>query len=679
MPKIGKLCATGVIPMKRLSLRMPRLLATVIPLVLLTVILAGTSARPAQQDQFKFNPPDSNALAKANKTLGKMFKEDLATAKNDPAAARALAETLLREARQTNEDPPLRFAALALARDLAAQEADTGTALTAIEELAKHYVIDALAMKAKMLVLASEKAQSKDSHPAIVEAALGFLDEAMANDNYTVAGELVKAAEESATKSKNLQLVARVDKRTQEVEQAKKEFGRMQKFVDILDKAPDDPGANAEMGRYFCLVKGNWERGLPMLVKGQDKVFLDIAKRDLAKTQDTRAQLDLGDDYASLAEERKGLEQKMLLKRAHYWYVKCLPSLQSGLNKLRIEKAIEEIARLFPASPTVVVLSNAPINTLVRVFDKAHFNGVQVLAFSPDGKWVASGGVQESTVRLWQVSDGKQARQLTGHKDEIWGVAFSPDGTICGSASSDKSMRTWDATTGNSLQVYNGHTDWVRGVYFFPDKMRVLTAGDDKALRIWNLKDATVLKQIPAHTNFINSMSVSRDGRRAATGSVDQSVRVWDLGQGQEIAKFMHNQTVWAVAMSPDGKTVASATELSSTIKIWDVDNKKELRTLQLPARPWSLAFTPGGKVLAAGVGGLADNVPQEIIDGGWPLKGGFDYSIYLFDAETGKALRRLPGHNGNVRTLAFTNDGRYLASGGDDREIRLWGGEVKK
>src|SRR5262249_32123258 len=149
--------------------------------------------------------------------------------------------------------------------------------------------------------------------------------------------------------TKSLQIAARVDKRSAEVEQAKQEFGRMQKFVDVLAKHPNDPAANAEMGRYFCLVKGNWERGLPLLVKGGDKAFLDLAKEDLSNPKDGRAQLDLGDQYASLAENEKALAQKMLLKRAHYWYVKCLPNLEGGLNKLRVEKAVEAIARLFPA------------------------------------------------------------------------------------------------------------------------------------------------------------------------------------------------------------------------------------------------------------------------------------------------------------------------------------------
>jgi WD domain, G-beta repeat len=642
------------------------------------LFLLVPASRSVQPDKDKLAEPDAAALAKAQKTLNKMFKDDLAKAKTEPAAARELADVLLREARQTSEDPPLRFAALVLARDLAAQAGDTTLALAAIDELSKHYVFEALVMKAKMLILAADKVASKEDHHGITETALGFLEEALANDNYKIAEELVKAAEDSASKSKNLQLVARVEKRVQEVDQAKKEFGRMQKFVDILAKTPDDPAANAEMGKYFCLVKGNWERGLPMLVKGGEKGYLDLAKRDLASPRETRAQLDLGDEYDSLADEQKGLAQKMLLKRALYWYARCLPNLDRGLNKIRIEKRVEEIAKLFPATTVTVAATNAPITGLIRIFDKAHINGIQVLAISPDGKRALSGGIQEGTVRLWDVGDGKQTRAMPGHKDEIWGVAFSPDGNLCASASTDKTMRVWETSTGNPVRVFSGHTDWVRGVYFFPDKARILTASDDKTLRIWDLKDGNTLKQMFGHNNFINSLSVSRDGKRAVTGSVDMTVRVWDLDKAQEIAKFTLPQEVWAVAISPDGRTVASATVLANNCKLWNVESKAEIRALPLPARAWSIAFAPSGKTLAIGTGGLVNNVPQGNIEGGWPQQGGFDDSIYFFEADSGKAIRRLTGHTANVRALAFSNDGRLLISGGDDNAIRLWG-EAKK
>jgi WD40 repeat protein len=662
--------------MQRLSL--PRnfrwLLTTAAMFAFFVCITAAISQQP--QGQERQPEPDKNAVAKKEATLKKMFKDDLAKAKNDTQAARDLAELLIREARQTTEDRALQYIALVYARDLAAQAGDTALALSAIQELTNNFTIDTLSMKADMLLLAAQKATSKDDNIAIVEQALTLLEEAMANDNYKVAESLVKAADDAATKSKVLQLVARVEKAGSEVEQAKKEFGRMSKFVDMLAKNKDDAEANREMGRYFCLVKGNWERGLPMLIKGEDKDYAALAKRDLANPKETVEQLQLAEDYDNLADNNKGLTQKNLLKRAYYWYVKGLPSLSAGLNKIRVEKRIEEISQLFPTSPLGYAAGAAKIDTLIRTFERGHAQGIQVLAISNDGKHVVSGGIMEPAVRIWDMKTGQAVRVLNGHKDEIWGVAWSPDDKMVASASSDKTMRTWDAKTGDPIRTFSGHDDWVRGVYFFPDKKRILTASDDFSLRIWDLNNANVIKRVPAmggHTQFINSLSVSRDGKRALTGSVDRTVRLWDLEKGEQVIQFAHNDEVWAVAISPDGRKGVSAST-DNVVKMFDLDAKQEIRKLEHPARVWSIAFAPNGKQVVTGTGGVATMTPKDKIEGGWPQQGNNDASLYFWDVDSGKAIRRLSGHGGIVRAVAFSSDGRFVVSGGDDNTIRLWG-----
>jgi WD40 repeat protein len=651
----------------------PRRFLTLLALVAFVLLLASTASPGQPETQpVRQPPPDKAAIEKKEKILNKTFKDELAKAKTDSQAARDLADYLLGQARETNEDPPLRYIALIYARDLAAQGGDTATALAAIEELAKHFTVDTLPMKAATLTVASQKATAKDDHIAIVEQSLALAEEALAQDSYAVAQELVKAAEESATRSKVLQLVARVEKAGADVEHAKKEFGRMQKYIDILAKDPKDAEANKQMGRYFCLVKGNWERGLPMLVAGNDKDFIELAKRDLAGPKDTGAQLDLGDEYATLAEAEKGLTQRMLLKRAYHWYVRCLPNLAGGLNKVRVEKAVEEIGKLFPNTPVSIVVGNTRIDSLYKTFERAHAQGIQVLAVSPDNKYVLSGGIQEQTVRLWDLQTGNQLRQLNGHKEEIWGVAFSPDGKTCASASTDKTMRTWNIANGDPIRTFEGHTDWVRGVWFFPDKKRILTVSDDYTLRIWDLGNGKELKRMSGHTNFVNSLSVSRDGKRAVTGSVDKTVRIWDLEKAQEISHYEHKEEVWAVAISPDGKRAVSAST-DNVVLMWDLDKKQSIRALEHPTRVWSIAFAPNGKVVATGTGGIVNVVPQAKIEGGWPQQGQNDTSLYFWEADSGKPLRRLMGHTGYVRALAWSPDGRFLVSGGDDNQIRVW------
>jgi hypothetical protein len=660
------------VPMKCLPLGHPRRFLALLPLLagfaLLLLAPAGQS-----QDEIKKQPePDKELQAKKQGILNKMFKEELSK-KAEPGVARQLAETLLSEAIKTKDDAALRFVALVMARDLAAEAGDTVTALAAIDEIAKYYTADSLAMKANMVKLAAEKATSKEDNEAITELALSLLEEAIANDSYTVGEQLAKAAEEAATKTKIVPLYAKVEKRTAELEQAKKEFGRMAKYVEILKTTPDNAEANYEMGKYLCLVKGNWEKGLPLLLKGTDKVYTELAKRDLANPKETAVQLELGDEYAGLADNEKGLTQKMLLKRALHWYAKCAPTLEGGLNKVRVEKAIEEITKLFPSGP-VVGFGSSVISTQLRSFDKGHFNGIQCLAISSDGKLVLSGGTQEGTVRLWDFAKGKELKQLNGHTNEIWGVAFSPDNKVGASASTDQTMRTWDLNNGAAIRQFFGHKDWVRGVFFMPDKKHIITASDDHRLVIWDLGNGNQVKTMQGHTNFINGFAMTKDGKRAVTGSDDNTIRVWDLTNATEIAKFIHNNQVWSVAISNDGKKVVSAGS-DSNVRVWDVDKKAEIRKLEHPTRVWSMAFSPDGRQLVCGTGGGVNQVPKGINFGPNPPQfGQQDNALYFWEFETGKFVRRLTGPNGHVRAIVWTPDGRNVISGGLDNMIRVWG-----
>src|SRR5262249_39837491 len=172
-------------PMKRQPFHGPRRLLALVSFLALALVVAAPAAGTGQGEKVDRQPqPDKAALDKSEKILNRMFKDDLAKAKADAAAARDRAEVVLREAKNTQEAPPLRFIALVYARDLAARAGDITTAMAAIEELAKHYTVDTLGMKTKMLSLAAEKATSKEDHAAIVEMALGLLKEALTNADY---------------------------------------------------------------------------------------------------------------------------------------------------------------------------------------------------------------------------------------------------------------------------------------------------------------------------------------------------------------------------------------------------------------------------------------------------------------------------------------------------------------
>ena len=337
-----------------------------------------------------------------------------------------------------------------------------------------------------------------------------------------------------------------------------------------------------------------------------------------------------------------------------------------------------------------------------------HSEDVQRVVFSPDGKVLASSSYLDETVRLWDVNTGEHKRTLTEHTGDIEGLAFSPDGkTLASSGSGDGTIRFWDVRTGNQKHAVTGHTDYVYSVAFNPDGKSVASGYSDGSIRFWDAETGLHLKTFKgpnydasclvfsldgktlacaggidirlqdAHTGEekmlltghewgMHSMALSPDGDTLASGSEDMTVRLWDMHTGAHKKTLNgHKHRVYSVAFSPDGKTLASGSE-DNTIRLWRVDTGETERILTGHAGEFegvdngpssvegvkSVAFSPDGKTLASGGG---DNV------------------IHLWDIGTGKRKMTLTGHTHWVFSLAFSPDGKTLASGSVDSDIRLW------
>jgi WD40 repeat protein len=344
----------------------------------------------------------------------------------------------------------------------------------------------------------------------------------------------------------------------------------------------------------------------------------------------------------------------------HYFYMAQMTLAERARQEGQAGRVVQLLRSVIPESPDQEDLRGFEWYHLWRLYHgeesrlRGHAGAVTAVAFSPDDRLLASGSA-DRTVKLWDVTTGKEVRSLAGHTARVTTAAFRSDGKLLASAGADRVVKLWDPATGQELRSLEGHAGSITDVVFSPDGRRLASASEDKSVRLWDVGTGQPALVFTRHEGPVHGVDFSPDGKRIASVSAPGGAILWDAITGEVAFSLAGGST--SVAFSPDGKRLATGSSRwgqgpRGTVLVWDLETRTSVLTLDRHQDGITrVAFSADGKQLASS---------------------SLDQTVKVWDTTTGK--ERFTFHEERaVRGVSFSPDGLRLASGSDDHTVKLW------
>lgn len=300
------------------------------------------------------------------------------------------------------------------------------------------------------------------------------------------------------------------------------------------------------------------------------------------------------------------------------------------------------------------------------------------LAFSPDGKTLAGGGI---AIRLWATETGNELSKFDGHTHTVDAITFSPDGSILASGDSSGKIILWrldahnqkstlprllrsltggkhDSARNNEKRTLTGHALPIGVLDFTTDSRKLASGSQDGTVIVWDVETEKPLVTLTGHTGFIKGLRFLEDSKTLISGGNDGTVRLWDIDtRTEQIMKIKLPRFTSALTFSRDGKTIGM--EYRSQVRLWNTDTQNFSTPLTgHKSHVLTVAFSPDDTLLASGSAG------GEVI---------------LWDVQNRQYLSTLDSHTDQVKAVVFSSDGKKFASASKDGTVHLLDLQTKK